>query len=82
LLALSPDAIAEDCARADLILTPLVSRDLCKSAAIIDRFDLADEGAHAIWLSPGGIRIATVAGFMGRRAWNAAGAPGDDDDGS
>ena len=34
-----------------------------------DRFDLWRGGAHAIWLDPGGIAVATVDAWRGDRPW-------------
>jgi competence protein ComEC len=43
----------------------------CASATVIDRFDLKREGAHAIWLEDGGIRVMSVNGERGVRPWVA-----------
>jgi competence protein ComEC len=39
------------------------------SARVVDRFDLWRRGSYAIWLDPGGIRIASVREWQGRRPW-------------
>jgi competence protein ComEC len=63
---------AEDCAFADVVvsLEPL-RRTPCRApAVVIDRFDLWRYGAHAVWLTPQGPRVATVAGQQGDRPWS------------
>ena len=64
-------ALAEDCWIADLVVSvvPVLSR--CQSAVVIDRFDLKREGAHAIWLEDGGIRVMSVNRERGNRPWVA-----------
>ncbi len=69
--ALSGAALQEDCRRAELLISlePLRRRSCPKPAAVVDRFDLWREGAHAIWLQSGRLRIETVAGERGQRPW-------------
>jgi competence protein ComEC len=70
-IAFSAEAVAEDCTRADLVLSAVPIRGKCtKPAATIDWFDLWRGGAHAIWIAPeGGFRIETVAAELGDRPW-------------
>jgi competence protein ComEC len=64
-------AIAEECRRADIVLARVPIRRRCPSARlVVDRFDLWREGAHAIWLDDGTIRVETVAEWRGERAWS------------
>jgi competence protein ComEC len=35
----------------------------------VDRFDVWRDGAHAIWLSPDGVRILSDREARGRRPW-------------
>jgi competence protein ComEC len=63
-------AFGEDCRRATVVvsLQPLAGR--CPSARRrLDRFDLWRAGTHAIYLSPGAVRIETVRGAQGERPW-------------
>ena len=66
-------ALHEDCNVASVIVSAVPVRRACPSAhAIIDRFDLWREGAHAIWLTRGPPRVETVAGTRGIRLWSPA----------
>jgi competence protein ComEC len=67
-----PAALARDCARADLVVSPVPAWRLCHGPEIIDSIDLRRKGAHAVWLDRDGIRIETVADWRGVRPW----APG------
>lgn len=64
------EALAEDCWSVDVVisLSP-VRRDCPNAAAVIDRFDLWRNGAHALWLSGSKIRIQSVNGERGERPW-------------
>lgn len=70
-IVFEPEALAEDCARADLVVSVVPARRACRlGPPIIDRFDLWREGAHAIWLGrDGGARIETVRANQGMRPW-------------
>jgi len=69
-LAQSHAALAEDCRHADVIVSTVPLRIHCPSARrIIDRFDLWRNGAHAIWLEYGRIRIESVNAQRGYRPW-------------
>jgi competence protein ComEC len=73
-----PAAVAEDCARADVLLSPLRLPEGCTAPALlIDRRVLARAGAHALYLAPdpaGGkaqiARVETVASRRGERPWS------------
>ena len=66
-------ALLEDCQTASIIVSAVPVRGNCPSAdAIIDRFDLWRDGAHAIWLTKAAPRIKTVAGVRGIRPWSPA----------
>ena len=63
-------ALAEDCQGAEVVVSLVPMRTGCPSAHItIDRFDLWREGAHAIWLEAGAVRVRTVADERGDRPW-------------
>jgi competence protein ComEC len=82
-LARSLAAVDEDCRSAQVVLSTVPVRGSCPSALrVIDRFDLWRNGTHAVWLSPGGVRIASVNGTRGKRPWvvRPKGAKAGDDD--
>lgn len=64
------DALGEDCAVADLVVSLVPVRRGCGGTTVIDRFDLWRNGTHAVWLaSGGGARIESVRGRQGDRPW-------------
>lgn len=63
-------ALSEDCLYADIIISIKfpINEDFCKSpAAIIDRWNLRNEGGHLIYLD--NYHIETVEGARGKRLW-------------
>ena len=71
-IAYTRGALEDDCRRADIIISFVPVRGPCPSAhLVVDRFDLWRSGAHAIWLSGGGIRVETASHLLGRRPWVA-----------
>ncbi|MFQ5766291.1 MAG: ComEC/Rec2 family competence protein, partial [Rhodospirillales bacterium] len=69
-LAYLEGALLEDCWAADVVVAVVPVRRRCPAGAgVVDRFDLWREGAHAIWLEDGGVRIETVNGRRGERPW-------------
>ena len=71
-----PRAFDEDCSRAYLVVSAVPAWDLCpEPETVVDRFDLWRSGSHAIWLSPDGVRVESVAGSRGRRPWVGQRAP-------
>lgn len=68
----NPMGLADDCARADLVVAtyPVSDRERrgCKSA-LIDRRDAWRKGAHAVYLETSGFRIETVRERRGDRPW-------------
>lgn len=76
----TPEAVAEDCDRADLFIAAedKIDPTLCphKKRHMIDRYDLLYRGAHAVYIDEGDgqgvrpvIRIENVAKDRGRRPW-------------
>jgi competence protein ComEC len=65
-------ALRGDCALADVVIAtfPVRWRGCRRAEVVIDRFDLWREGAHALWLRGGAVRIRTVAEASGHRPWN------------
>jgi competence protein ComEC len=74
-----PEAVAEDCQNADILLSLAPVTKACPAPrVVIDRFDLWRNGAHAIWLNSGPgndwlcnrpIRVKSVNGQRGDRPW-------------
>ncbi|WP_119418386.1 ComEC/Rec2 family competence protein [Desertibaculum subflavum] len=69
-----PADVDEDCRRADLVIATFPVEGRCAAARhVIDRADLAREGAHAIRLrSDGTLDLRTVNRERGRRPWTGA----------
>lgn len=63
------NALAEDCARAGILIASVPARDCRGARLVIDMWDLRAGGAHALWLGPDSIRIETVAQRRGLRPW-------------
>jgi competence protein ComEC len=68
-LARDESALAEDCGHADLVVSLVPARRMCRGGPVVDRFDLWRNGTHAIWLDAGEVRIESVRGWQGRRPW-------------
>jgi competence protein ComEC len=63
-------ALREDCRLADIVVSATPVPWACPSAiAVIDRFDLWRNGAHAIWLTGGKPIVKSVNGERGDRPW-------------
>ncbi len=73
-LALTPEAIAEDCIRADILITPLQARNMCKGPEkIIDRTWLREHGASRFFLAGDGtIRFESGRTPLYDRPWSRA----------
>ncbi|MBZ0211858.1 MAG: ComEC/Rec2 family competence protein, partial [Hyphomicrobium sp.] len=71
-VARHPAAFAEDCRRAAIVVSDIVSPRGCTAPqAVIDFFTARRQGTHAVYIGAGGtIRIETVAGTRGRRPWS------------
>ncbi|HYC04841.1 MAG TPA: ComEC/Rec2 family competence protein [Azospirillaceae bacterium] len=67
-IVLERDALAEECAAADLVITRVAGP--CGAPLVIGPRDLRDRGAHALWLSHDGVRVETVRPGRGARPWN------------
>jgi len=67
---LRADALAEDCARAEIVLSAVPTRNNCSGPKlVIDRFDVARNGAYALWLE-NGLRVQTAEAERGVRPWS------------
>lgn len=63
-----PVALAEDCVRADMVLSTLRTRR-CK-ARLVSSYSLARHGVHAVWLRGAATHVETSAGWQGMRPWS------------
>jgi competence protein ComEC len=69
-LAFRAGALADDCARADIIVSAVPLRRTCNNPIyVIDSFDVFREGAIALFTAGGEIGRRTVAGERGARPW-------------
>ncbi len=58
------------CADAQVVVSAVPIRHACRGPVlVVDRFDLWRRGAHALWLTPPGARVETVAEWQGDRPW-------------
>lgn len=71
-VARHPAAFADDCRRAEILVSPLVSPRSCtQPKAVIDFFAARRHGAHAVYIGRDGtIEIETVADARGERPWS------------
>jgi competence protein ComEC len=68
--ASKPDALQEDCATAQIVVSAVPTRGRCTGPLLlVDRFDVARNGAYAVWLS-GGIAVDTAQAERGARPWS------------
>ena len=71
----SREMLAEDCARADLVIAmfPVRGRDrgACR-ADLIDWYSAWDNGAHAVRIEYDSIEVTSVADFRGERPWSGS----------
>jgi competence protein ComEC len=65
-------AFAEDCQRADVVVTPLRAPPGCAAALVIDRDRLIETGALAVSLQESGFRIAPARVVGEDRPWSRA----------
>jgi competence protein ComEC len=73
-LAREPAALADDCARAGILVLTFPRPRGCRPAGLaIDFFDMHRKGTHAIYLGDGTIRMETVGDARGDRPWTRAG---------
>jgi competence protein ComEC len=73
-VARHPAALADDCARAAVLILNFPRPKGCRSeGTVIDFFDLRSKGTHAIYLHDGSMRFTTVADARGERPWTQPG---------
>lgn len=65
-----PLALAEDCAKANVLITPVTHSPECEGPeAVIDKKALDLNGAHAVYLEKSGPRIVHTRDIRGERPW-------------
>lgn len=69
-VALSRDALGDDCDRVDAVVAPDLTIGSCGASRVFDREDFARDGTHAFWMTDGGVRVVTVRNRIGERLWN------------
>jgi competence protein ComEC len=62
-------AFAEDCGRAQIVIAAVPAFNPCLADVVVDRFDVWWRGAHAVWVTPDGIRVRSVSDARGDRPW-------------
>jgi len=72
-VAQHPAAFADDCRRASIVVSRIVSPRSCTAPkAVVDFFAARREGTHAIYVEDDGrLRVETVAQTRGARPWSA-----------
>lgn len=66
-----PDALAEDCGRARVVISAVPTFGRCRGPdVVVDRFDLWRRGPHALRIAVDGTLVRTVAGAQGDRPWS------------
>jgi competence protein ComEC len=76
-----PGALEEDCRTADIVIAPFAVSKRCRAArVIVDRRELKQGGAHALYIEGLSIRTHTVTDARGQRPWTRrrADAPSGD----
>jgi competence protein ComEC len=70
-LSLRVAALVDDCARARIVVSAVPIRRPCNGPELVlDRFDVARDGATALTFGVGGIGVETVAAERGKRPWS------------
>lgn len=71
IIAMSAQALAEDCRQSGLLISLEPAGRACRrSARLIDFFQLREAGTHAIWFDSSGLEIETVRDSQGARPWS------------
>jgi competence protein ComEC len=76
-LVRQPRALPIACRDTDLTIAPVALYATCRrmTGRAIDRMDLLADGAHAIWIKDGALRVETVRDARGQRPWVAPPRP-------
>ena len=77
-LSLRAAALVEDCARAQIVISAVPVRRACRGPELVlDRIEVARDGATAVTFGANGNWIETVADERGRRPWSVRSANWD-----
>ncbi|MFL1463268.1 ComEC/Rec2 family competence protein [Roseococcus sp. DSY-14] len=57
------------CGQVQVLLSPEPVRGRCEGTQVVDRFAVWRDGAHAVWLEPGGARVLSDRAHRGERPW-------------
>ncbi|HSM94659.1 MAG TPA: ComEC/Rec2 family competence protein [Rhizomicrobium sp.] len=69
-------ALQDDCRAADIVISAVPARGFCAGPQlVIDRFDVARNGAYAVWFAKP-MRVENVREVRGARPWNVWPRPG------
>ncbi|MBI1205896.1 MAG: DUF4131 domain-containing protein [Azospirillum sp.] len=63
-----PQALLEDCRNAQVVISPEPARR-CPAPVVLDHWHLRRDGAHALYLDGGRVRIDSVRAHRGSRPW-------------
>jgi len=74
-LILRPKGYAGECAGVAVLVSPEPAHGACHGVPFVDRFSVWRDGAHAIWLRDGGVRVVSDRAWRGERPW-VPGQPG------
>ncbi|HYM19335.1 MAG TPA: ComEC/Rec2 family competence protein [Micropepsaceae bacterium] len=72
-LSLKPEAVIEDCAKANILVAAVVVRRCDGPGLVLNRFDILRIGATALTLDKDEIKIETVTAERGERPWTKHG---------
>lgn len=70
-LVLRGTAHVAECAGVTLVVSSEPARGVCPDAALLDRFTVWRDGAHAVWLHDGAAVVVSDRGERGTRPWVA-----------
>jgi competence protein ComEC len=69
--AIRPDALTEDCANADVVVSAVPARLACKGPKlVVDIYDISRSNGYAVWLGPK-LEFESVERERGLRPWSA-----------
>ena len=69
LIAFTPTALAEDCAKVDAAISFVPGRAFCRATPVHDVFDLRRHGALALRMTERGVTVRSVDDAVGDRRW-------------
>ena len=57
------------CGRVPLVVSAEPVRGFCRGSQVVDRFSVWRDGAHAAWITVGGVRVVSDRQWRGARPW-------------